>query len=369
MRDPIETHGSFWPQVIVQESRGERVYDLPSRLLRERIIFITGAIDDAVAEYTRAVAFSPTNAGFLMRRGHALSRTGRYAEALASFDSAIRHDPKNAENHAGRASVLMELRRFADAVESYSFALELNPARVETLYGRGSALAELGRYQEAKDDLRRLLAARPDYPYALGMLVHAQQMSCDWSDPSAEMQMIEQVRLGKSVASPFVMLAASDSPSDLLQCARIVMRERFPPSPRPLWTGAAFHHDRIRLAYLSADFHEHPVGQVIAPVIGAHDRARFELTAISYGVNDNSPLRQQLQRSFDRFIDIAAMSDLDAARLIRELEIDIAVDLTGLTANSRPGILSFRPAPVQVNYLGYPGSLGSATDRRLEAGR
>jgi predicted O-linked N-acetylglucosamine transferase (SPINDLY family) len=316
--------------------------------------------DEAVVAYDRALALSPTNSAFLIHRGYALSRCGRYVDALASFDAAIVHDFQNAETHAGRASVLMELRRFAEAVESYSRALELNPSRVQTLYGRGSALAELGRYPDAIRDLRELLTAHPDYPYALGMLVHAQHMSCDWTDSSAEERMIAQLRGGNRVASPFVMLAASDSPSDLLQCARIVMRDRFPPSPQPLARNAHYRHDRIRLAYVSADFHEHPVGQLIAPVIGSHNRARFEVTAISYGVNDNSALRQQFKRSFDRFVDAAPVSDRDAARQMRELEIDIAVDLTGLTANSRPGILSFRPAPVQVNYLGYPGSLGSS---------
>lgn len=317
--------------------------------------------DEAAAEYQRAIGLSPANAGFLMRCGHALCRTGRYADALASFATAIMHDRTNPECHAGRAGVLMELRRFTEAVESYSRALELNPARVETLYGRGSAYAELGFYPEAIADLRRLVAARPGYPYALGMLVHAQNMSCDWTDPLVRSELVEQVRQGKRAASPFVMLACSDSPADLLRCARTVMRDRHPPSPHPLWAGERYRHDRIRLAYLSADFHEHPVGQLIAPVIGAHDRRRFEVTAISYGANDSGLLRQKLQRSCDRFIDITGISDFDAARLIRELEIDIAVDLTGLTGNSRPGILSFRPAPVQVNYLGYPGSLGSAT--------
>jgi protein O-GlcNAc transferase len=314
--------------------------------------------DAAIDAFDRAIALAPAKPEFLTGRGHALCRAGRHSDALTDFEKAIATSPKHAGAFAGRAIALMELRRFADAVESYDRAMALDPAWIEMHYGRGSALIELGRHDEAIAGFRRLLALRPDYPYALGMLVHAQKMSCDWSDPSSEAALVEQVSHGKKAASPFAMLPVSDSST--LQCARTVMRDKFEPGREPLWRGDVYRHDRVRLAYLSADLRGHPVGHLMASVVEAHDRAAYEVTAIAYTPDDGSALRQRLKKAFDRFIETGALSDFDIARQMREMEIDIAVDLTGLTANCRPGILTFRPAPVQVNYLGYAGSMGSS---------
>ena len=315
--------------------------------------------DEGILAFDRAITLSPGTPDFRVARGHALCSAGRPGDALFDFDAAINADPHNADAFAGRAVACMELRRFADALASYDRALEIDAEKIELLYGRGSALIELGRQDEAIAELRRLIAIRPNYPYALGMLVHAQKTGCNWTDMSAELLMVKQVREGKKVASPFALLPVSDSPADMLQCARILMRDKFDPALEPLWRGERYHHDRIRVAYVSADLRTHPVGQLIAGVVESHDRSRFEIIAIAYTGDDGSELRRRLTRGFDRFIETGSMSDLAIARMMREMEIDIAVDLTGLTANCRPGILAFRPAPVQANYLGYAGSMGS----------
>ena len=318
--------------------------------------------DSAMEAFDRAIKLAPGKSEFLVGRGHALCQAGRFNGALADFEHAILNEPRNADAVAGRAIALMELRKFVDAVETYDLALRLDPAWVEMHYGRGSALIELGRHDEAIAGFRQLLALRPDYPYALGMLSYAQQMSCDWSD-SIEAALVEQVGQGKKAASPFALLRVSDSPACILQCARTVMQDKFEPQPAPLWQGEVYRHNRIRVAYISADLRGHPVGHLMAGVVEGHDRARFEITGIAYTPDDNSALRKRLKNAFDRFVETGAMSDLEIARKLRELEIDIAVDLTGLTANCRPAILNCRPAPVQVNYLGYAGSMGN---RRID---
>jgi predicted O-linked N-acetylglucosamine transferase (SPINDLY family) len=137
------------------------------------------------------------------------------------------------------------------------------------------------------------------------------------------------------------------------------MSDRFRPASEPLWRGERYSHDRIRVAYLSTDFGEHAVATQIAGVLERHDRTRFETIAISYGRNDRSATRARLERAFERFIDVESRSDREVASEIRALETDIVVDLTGLTARSRPGILALRPAGLQVQYLGYAGSLGA----------
>jgi protein O-GlcNAc transferase len=314
---------------------------------------------DAIAALDRALALAPGKAELLISRGHALRSAGRYSDAARDFLRAVESDRKSANAYAGLASALMELRHFTHAVESYDRAMTLDPNWIELNYGRSSALIELRRYEEAIAGFCKLLAVRPDYPYAAGMLMHARNISCDWSDPGAAGDLIARVRAGKRAASPFAMLEISDSPPDMQQCARIVIRDRFEPGHSPLWNGEMYHHKHINLAYVSADLRAHPVGNLIAPVIEMHDRSQFEVTGIAYTDDDGSDTRQRLRRSFDRFVEAGDKSDFDIARTMRELEIDIAVDLSGLTANCRPRILCFRPAPVQVNYLGYAGTMGS----------
>jgi predicted O-linked N-acetylglucosamine transferase (SPINDLY family) len=157
---------------------------------------------------------------------------------------------------------------------------------------------------------------------------------------------------------------------DQLRAAETWVAERCPEMPA-LWRGERYRYDRIRVAYLSADFHSHATAYLAAGLFEAHDRSRFETVAISFGPDDSSEMRGRLKGAFDRFIDVRDKSDHAAATLLNEMEIDIAVDLKGFTQDARPGILAYRPAPVQVNYLGHPGTMGARyidyliADRRI----
>jgi predicted O-linked N-acetylglucosamine transferase (SPINDLY family) len=318
-----------------------------------------GRPDEALDFYDRALLLAPGHPEVLSNRGNVLCQLARYEEALASFDRAILAAPNGAQAFNNRGNALMQLKRYDDAAANYARALELDPAYTEALYGRGSALLELKRHDEAIADFERLLRERPDYPYAAGMLVFAQKTCCDWRDDAAEKAMIEGVRAGKRVTTPLVVLAVSDSAADKLRCSQILMEDKLGPAQPPLWRGEKYRHDRIRVAYLSADFRAHAVAFLMAGVFEHHDRAKFETIAISHGLDDGSQVRARLMRGFDRFIDVQGKSDKDVSVIIRELETDIAVDLTGLTASGRPGIWRFRPAPVSVNYLGFAGSMGT----------
>ncbi|HEY4264607.1 MAG TPA: tetratricopeptide repeat protein [Micropepsaceae bacterium] len=318
-----------------------------------------GRPEEALASYDRAVQCDPGNAELLANRAIVLSDLNRYEEALAEFASSIARAPENAESFNSRGLVFMQLRRHRDALADFTRACELNPAFANALYGRASALVELNRHDEAIPAFEQLLRQAPDYPYGLGMLVYAQRTACDWRDLSASAALADAIAAGKRVATPLVLLAISDSPSLKLRCAEVLIADKFRPVEEPLWRGDRSRHERIRVAYLSADFRPHPVAILMAGVFEHHDRERFETIAISYGTDDKSMMRARLMQSFERFIDVRGKSDRQVAALIHDMEADILVDLTGLTASARPGILAFRPAPVQVNYLGFAGSLGA----------
>jgi predicted O-linked N-acetylglucosamine transferase (SPINDLY family) len=315
--------------------------------------------EEAIAAYDRGLRLMPNEPRILNNRGQTLSRLSRHEEAIVDFDRALAQAPNSVEPLTNRGDALMHLQRYEEALASYGRALEINQSSNDALYGRASALVELKRHGEAIAAFDRLLRQKPDYPYAQGMLVYAQQTCCDWQDPSQKQKMIDAIRADERVATPLVLLTVSDSAADKLHCAQIVIRHKYAGGAEPLWRGEIYRHERIRLGYVSADFRTHPVATQIAGVFEQHDRSRFETIAISHGTNDGSIMRRRLEGAFDRFIDLHGKSDADIAALMRAMEIDIAVDLTGFTASARPGIFMLRPAPVQVNYLGFAASMGT----------
>jgi len=183
---------------------------------------------------------------------------------------------------------------------------------------------------------------------------------CDWRGlDDQSRRLLSRVRSGALIPLPFTIVMVPSTPADQLQAAKLAGQDRYPSAREPLWRGEKYRHDRIRLAYLSADFHDHATAWLMAGLFELHDRSRFETTALSYGPSVESEMRQRLQRSFDRFIDVREQPDQEVAVLIRRLEIDIAIDLKGFTQSARTNILALRPAPIQVSYMGYPGTMGA----------
>ena len=353
-----------------------------------------GRNEDALASFDRALAIKPDHAEALHNRGNALRQLQRHEDALASHDRALAVKPDYAEAHYGRGNVLIDLRRPGEAVASYERALAIRPGFAdallnrayallelkrneealacygqalaikpdfpEALYNRGIALTVMKRYEEAIADFERVLRLDPEYPYVKGKLVHARLDCCDWRSFERDVTAIEaDIRSGRRACEPFTFMALSDSPDDQLRCARIYAADACPAAPDAMWRGERYRHERIRVTYLSADLRDHPIAYLMAGVFEHHDRSRFEPIAISFGPENESAMRARLKGAFERFIDVGQKSDREVAMVIRDLEADIAVDLMGYTTDSRPRILAFRPAPVQVNYLGYPATMGA----------
>jgi protein O-GlcNAc transferase len=315
---------------------------------------------EAITCYHRALAIRPDYPDASMNLGNAMAATGHRAEAIACYERVLALQPDRADAYYARGGLLHTLGRYEEAIADYDRALAFRPGHANTLHSRGNALTEMDRHDEALASYEKALAVDADVKYLLGDLAHARASLCDWKDHDAiARRMREGVRAGKPVASPFVFLT-QDDPALQLACASACVRDKFQAAANPLRRGEPYAHDRIRVAYLSADLHNHATAYLMAELFERHDRARFETSALSFGPDRPSEMRSRLVAAFDRFVDVRLMSDIDVAKLVRELEIDIAVDLKGYTENARPGILAHRPAPVQVNYLGYPGTMGAS---------
>jgi protein O-GlcNAc transferase len=314
--------------------------------------------DEALAHCDRALVLAPDYADAWNNRGNILFDLDLFDEAMIDYGKAIALQPALARAHLGRGNVLVEFRRHAEAIAAFDRALAANPNLAEAWFGRGIALEMLQRHEDAFRSRDKAFVLKPDLKYAAGSRLYSKLQICDWTNLDAEVaQLSAQLREGKLSSLPFMILPLPLSARDQLQYTASYVRElrSFP----QIWNDEIYSHDRIRIAYASSDLREHPVGHLTAGLFEHHDRSRFEITAISLGPEEDSPVQRRIKAGFDRFIDCRLQNDQAVADLIRNLEIDILVDLNGYTYDSRRGIFARRAAPIQVNYLGYAGTMGA----------
>jgi predicted O-linked N-acetylglucosamine transferase (SPINDLY family) len=344
--------------------------DLDAAVGRGDALEALGRHEAALAAYDRAIALDAGSVPAHNNRGIALLALARAGQALASIDRALALAPESAAARANRGNALRALGRHAEALAEYGRALDAQPDLAEALASRGHLLRALGRLEEARQSYDRLAAIAPGREFALGHALHVRLALCDWEGYDARIAALEEaVARGDPACEPFTLLAVSGLPAAQLACAATLAGKEGWAAPQPPLARPPRRRGRIRLAYLSADFHDHPVAQLAAGLFEAHDRSRFEITALSFGAPARDAMRARLERAFDRFLDARAMGDAQAARLLADTGVDIAVDLMGYTRESRSGILAHRPAPVQVGFLGYPGTLGAPLIDYLVADR
>jgi protein O-GlcNAc transferase len=320
-----------------------------------------GRFVEALASYDRALAIKPGQADALSNRGVALKEQRRLDEALASYDQALRVAPGHAEALVNRGIVLQLLGRDEEALASFDKALAVRPDLVDARYNRATLLKSMNRFEEALAGYDKALALAQNHPEAYGA-AEAALAICDWARVArAAAGLVADIAEGKASVTPFALLGLGDDPSLQLQCARNYIGERVPLRPEPMWKGGlpACRGGRIRIAYLSADFQDHATAYLAADLFELHDRSRFEVLGFSFGRDDGSEMRRRLVTAFDQFHDVQSKSDREIAQMLHDLDVDIAVDLKGHTKDARPEILSYRPAPITVNYLGYPGTMGA----------
>ena len=350
-------------------------------------------LDEALASYERAVALKPDHAGAHYNRGVLLQDLKRPEEALLSHERAIALKPDHVEAHNSRGNVLRQLKRLDEAATSYAQAIALKPDHAKACNNRGLALHELDRLEEAlasfeqalKIDpnhaeaynnrgvtlhemnrleesltsLAQALKLKPDFDYLQGKLLLTRMKQCDWLGREGQVaQLVGGIENGERVSPPFPLLALTDSLPLQRKVAEVYARHLYPEKTTLPAMARRVRRGKIRIGYYSADFHHHATAYLMAELFERHDRNRFELVAFSFGPDTRDEMRKRLSAAFDRFVDVRNIPDKDVASLSRDLRIDIAVDLKGFTQDQRLGIFSHRAAPLQVSYIGYPGTMG-----------
>src|SRR5271168_2490331 len=330
-----------------------------------------GRLDEAIARFDQAIALESSLTPAHIGRGLALAAGGNGVEAIAAFGQAALLNPKDPRVFMQMGHLMLKSGFSANALSAFTAALALLPGDIPAQEGRVLAIMALNRHEEAIPAIAALRAAAPRNHYLQGHQLHAQLQCADWGGFEASRRDIAlRVERGERVDLPLSFIGHNESPAEQLACARTFMGDQIPTDVRAVPRPALRSQSRLRVAYLSHDFRDHPVAQLIAGVIEAHDRARFETHAFSTGPDDGSPMRRRIEAGFDHFHQVADCSDLGVAERMAAA-VDIAVDLGGHTLASRTQLLAYRPAPVQVSFLGFPGTLGAdfidyiVADRRV----
>ncbi len=354
-------------------------------LLRQlaQALLAAQAVTEAIEVLCAAIALEPANARAHNNLGLARLRAGDAAAAVVSLTQALAFDPGYALAHMNLGLAYQRLSRDADARASYERALQLDPhlsqARVQlsellrtvdqarsrregnrALESHAINLMTVRRHDDAIPVWTQLLANGAELGYVEGTRFHCQLHCCDWSQYQESATGLEaKVLDGVRADLPFSFFVYSSSAAAQLKCSRTYIADRHPPTPNPAPHEPRPDRQRITVAYLSFDFQEHATAYLLAGLLECHDRSRFEIVALSYGQHDGSAMRARLETSVERFIDVSRQTDRQIADLMRSLGVQIAVDLKGLTGGARTGIFAYRPAPVQINFLGYPGTMGA----------
>jgi predicted O-linked N-acetylglucosamine transferase (SPINDLY family)/predicted SAM-dependent methyltransferase len=351
-----EARAAFEESLRLDPANGPAHYSLGLLELND------GNVTAALEQTRRGIAAAPQFAALRYLQGALYQRTGDLEAALRSFDEALVIDPNYVEVLLNSGALLRgSMFRHKDALERFNRILQIDPTHAAALGNCGIMLTEFKQSEQAIAMFEKLVQLHPEYDYALGLLLYERMHICDWREfESLTQRITDGIRANKRVCKTLAYMAVSDSAEYHFKAARIFASHYCPPANEVMYKGEAYGHKRIHLAYVSPDFREHPVGHLMAGIYEQHDKSRFETIAISLSLDDQSRLRARMVKAFDHFIDARSMTARQIAQLMRDMEVDIAIDLGGYTSDTRTEIFSYRPAPVQVNYLGYPGTMGTS---------
>ena len=353
--DQVESALQCYQEALrLQPSGLQARYNSATLLLR------LGHLDKAIKAFSQVLAADPTALHAWYNRGLARVSLRELPGALADFDQALALEPRYLDALNNRGLVLSEFGLSDEAIACFAEVLATTPEHFEAHNNLGDALLGKQDWRGALASYRRALELRPTHPLLAGTTLHTQSRLCDWTDLTEQLRALHGgLMAGNAMSQPFCLLSMIDSLTLHRLGAASFLRTKVLHKQLPVTEFGPPSGGRIRIGYFSSDYSDHVMGQQMAQLYELHDRRSFEIFAISLGPDIRDRMRARLSAAFEHFIDASAMSDREVAALSRELGLDIAVDLNGYTSKARPGIFALGCAPVQVAYLGYPGTTGA----------
>ena len=315
---------------------------------------------DAIDKFEKCLKFGPSNPLLHYNFAKALSTLQREEEAIEHHKIAVALDPSNQDVWLNYGRSLDNLKRRDEALICFEKALQLKPDLMEGWFNKGKIYSDLKRYEEALHAYIAAYQLRPTEPFLLGIILHHKMLICDWLDLEGLCLKIQKdLRNNQKVVEPFGYQGISSSEGDLLLSAQIFAKERFATLKKNSILGTGSSDGKIRVGYLCGEFRDQATSVLMAGVYECHDPEKFEIYALDNGWDDGGSLRPRMRQAFKEIIDISHMTDFSVTKLIEDLRIDILVNLNGYFGEARQGIFAHHIAPIQVNYLGFPGTLGA----------
>ena len=316
--------------------------------------------ESAIESYDIAISINPNFEKAHSNRAKAMSELGRNQEAIESCNKAISINSNYAQAYFNRGNAENNLKQQQAALESYNKAIEINPSYGDAYFNRGNIYRDLHQLESAIKDYDKALAIKPEYDFLLGVKLHLKMKICDWSELESQVADLKiKIKQNRKATTVFSLLALTDGPTYHQLAAETWVNATHPENQVLKALDKKPKEARIRIGYYSSELHEHATTYLIAGLFEHHDKNKFELIAFSFGPARIDEMRKRVVAVFDQFLDVANLSDIEVARLSRRMGIDIAVDLKGLTQDCRAGIFSYRAAPIQISYLGFPGTMGA----------
>ena len=314
--------------------------------------------EDAIKYFNIALKIK-SDCQIFYNKANTLLSLNKYAEAIDCFKRAISIKTHYQEAWTNMGLALQQCNKNDEAMNCYEQAIKINDKKVEPLINRGYLYIKLRNFEKAIVDFQKILEIDKSVNWIYGDLIHTELKLCMWSNLKSKKNYIEnQINFEQKIINAFSFLAISNNLKIIKKNTEIFAKKN---QSKDLFI-PFFRKERkkIRIGYYSADLRNHAVSYLMAGLFEQHNRDQFELIAFSFGPITNDGMRQRLEKAFDQFIEVGNMSDMEVAKLSRELDIAIAVDLMGFSGESKTGIFAYRAAPIQVNYLGYPGTMGAS---------
>ncbi|WP_233989146.1 tetratricopeptide repeat protein [Polynucleobacter sp. IMCC 30228] len=315
---------------------------------------------EAIQYFRKAVKLTPNDSELHYNLAKALSDSQHDREALQHHQTATRLAPDNVNAWVNYGKCLDHLGKSNEALTCYEKAISIQPSFIQPWFNKGKTLSELGQYQEALAAYTQAYQINPQENFLLGILLHHKMLICEWTGLDELYSNIHAGLIaGNKVAEPFGLMAFTESEHDLQLCAEIFAADFYPAQTIIAENIKKEPKSKIRIGYLCGEFREQATSILMTGLYENHNPEQFEIIAFDNGVADSSEIRARLEKAFDQLIDIRTLPDLEAAQLIKQMEIDILVNLNGYFGKGRQGIFAYKPSPIQVNFLGFPGTLGA----------
>ena len=316
--------------------------------------------DQAILQYKKAISYKNLYLDAYINLANLFKEIKQFEEAIKNYDLAINLNPNLAEVYNNKGNAFKEIRKFEEAIKNYDLAINLNPNFAEAYFNAATALQDIKNFEKAVLYFETALLLDKEIPFCKGYLLHAKMLCCNWSGLNELYKEIyNDVEKNRYSATPFGYQAICDDESNLQKCAQLYSSKRFPEIKNNLFSKKISKNKKIKIGYLCGEFREQATSILMTEVWEKHNKEDFEIIAFDSGWDDKSLRRNRIITAFDKFIDISKVSDFDAAKLIYKEQIDILINLNGFFGTGRPVVFSYRPAGIQINYLGFPGTIGS----------